>query len=110
MLVHLAQHASTRPSGAFEAIPLRWHRDIASMPTREESEITALASDPIGAACRQAVRRLGQRLYDMRGSTEAMREVIDRAADHDPAHAGQRASIMDSAWNGIGEGSDRWWS
>ena len=109
LLAHRARRAADAPPAPIRATPLRWHGDVREIPTREDSEITALVADPVGAALRQAVRRLGKDLHG-HGGTATMRSAIGRVADRDPAKAGQRASIMDHAWDGIGEGTDHWWA
>lgn len=109
ILAHEERRRAEAPAAPLSATPLHWHRDFAEIPTRDESEVTALAADPVGAALRQAVRRLGQRLH-ADGGTAAMRLSADRVADRDPAHAGRRASIMDHAWNAVGTDRGRWWS
>lgn len=68
-----------------------------------------LVRDPIRYSLRQGVKRLGRELHRL-GGLDAMSAAIERVADMDPRHAGRRGSIMDSAWNGIGEGTARWWS
>ena len=89
------------------ATPFRMPERIA---TRAEIEISALLDQPVGAACRQSIRRLGFRLFEVTGSTDGMRDVGERAADQDPQRYGRRVAIVDSAWNGIGNETDRWWS
>ena len=76
--------------------------------TRAEVGVAALLADPIGAALRQSVWRLGLHLFDAIGSTDGMHEVLDRIADLDPARSGERASIMNHAWDGVGSETDRW--
>lgn len=86
------------------------YRDPKTIPTRRQSEVTDLFDDPVGAALRQAVRRIGEHLYALAGNTGLMHEVIDCAAARDPAHEGWRGTVMDHAWNGIGHGADLWCS
>jgi hypothetical protein len=66
--------------------------------------------DPIGRSLREGVKQLGKTLFALTGSTDAMRESCERVCDRDSAHWGRRADIIDKRWDGIGEGSDRWWS
>ena len=80
------------------------------IPTRTEAQVSALLADPVGAALRLGIWRLGVHLFDAIGSTDGMHEVLDRVAEMDPARGGQRATIIDHAWNGIGAGADRWHS
>ena len=80
----------------------------AARLTRLEMDVTDLQRQPVRAACRQAVRRIGEHLFKILGSTDGMREVLERAADMVPEQYGHRASIVDHAWDGIGSDSDRW--
>ncbi len=76
--------------------------DLANIPTRAQSDVMALIDDPIRASLRQALRRLGERLYELTRDTDRMCEVLERVADRDPQHYGRRAGILDRTWHGIG--------
>jgi hypothetical protein len=89
--------------------PIRW-QDPKAIPPRGSVNLPLLIRDPIGTACRAEIRRIGVELFRLTGSTGAMRKVAERVAERDPSKEGRRASIIDSAWNGIGEGNNRWWS
>ena len=69
-----------------------------------------IVKDPIEYALKQVMKEIGQLLFDALGSTNALREVADRICDRDPSKWGRRASPIDSAFNGVGRGKDRWWS
>ena len=108
LLRALREHGAKRPaSDQIVATPFVVPDHI---PTRSEIELAAVLSDPVGASLRQGVRRLGGHLFAVLGTTDAMREVLERVADLDTSHYGMRASVMDHVWDGIGAGSDRWWS
>lgn len=92
------------PTATLTATPFRLDR----IPTRLEFDARSLARQPIGTACRQAVRRLGQHLFDRLGSTDALRDVLERVAELTPADYGRRVAIMDHAWDGVGRQGDRW--
>jgi hypothetical protein len=82
---------------------------LDEIPSRDETEVTEILQDPVGSACRYAIKRLGQHLYSVAKSMDVMAEVLDRVAERDPKHSGLRADIMDKWWEGIGEGDDRRW-
>jgi gamma-glutamyl-gamma-aminobutyrate hydrolase PuuD len=82
---------------------------LDEIPSRHETEVNEILQDPVGSACRYAIKRLGQHLYTVAKSTDVMAEVLDRVAERDPNHLALRADIMDKWWEGIGEGEDRWW-
>lgn len=82
----------------------------AARMTRLDLDVSDLLRGPVRAACRQAVRRLGERVYLIVGKAGHMSDVLERVADMVPAQYSHRATIIDSAWNGIGSGDDRWWS
>lgn len=101
LFAHRSAKASVEPLRTISPASVRWHRDIGELPSREDSAIAALVVDPIDAACRQAVRRVGQRLHDL-GGFDAMSTAADRMAERDPVRAGRRASLLNHAWDGIG--------
>ena len=81
--------------------------DMEKWPESEaEQEIEELLERPVSAACRWAIRRLGQHLYELTGSSEVMQEVPERVANRDPKSWGYRIDILAKRWDGIGE----WWS
>lgn len=73
-----------------------------------EARISALLSDPVGAAYRQGIRELGEYLFAMDGSTTLMRYASELLLDMVPAEFAVRANLLDQAWNGVGQGRDRW--
>ena len=77
-------------------------------PTRTERDVKALVDEPVRAACKQAVRKLGEHLFKVLGSTDAMGTLCERVADMDPPRWGYRVDIMDKTWDGIGNETDRW--
>ena len=80
------------------------------LPTRTEMDVKAIVDEPVRAACKQAVRKLGEHLFKALGNTEAMSDLLERVADMDPPRYSYRAGIMDKAWDGIGNERDRWWA
>lgn len=69
-----------------------------------------LARDPVGWALRRGVTQIGRYIFDVAGSTEVMRDALERVAERRPEHYSRRGSIIDHAWNSIGSDRDRWWS
>jgi hypothetical protein len=68
-----------------------------------------IIKNPVGIACRMAVKVLGQRLYEI-GGLQLMEEALDRVAERDERWFGRRVDIMDKRWDGIGrEGSRAGW-
>ena len=92
------------------ALSARFANLSGPIPTRAEMELTQLLRQPVYFALRMAVRRLGERVFTVTGSTDGMREVADRIADMASKQSGRRLAMMDSAWDGVGSDSDRWWS
>ena len=80
----------------------------AGRMSRLDLDISDLKRRPLRAACRQAVRRIGEHLFKVTGSTDAMSDILERVCDMDPPRYGHRASIVDHAWDGLGTDSDRW--
>ncbi len=56
---------------------------------------------PVREALRNAVRLLGERLYEV-GGTATMEDALDQVADLDPETRDRRAAVMEHAWSGIG--------
>jgi len=77
----------------------------------EEDELTReIVNRPLRGACGLAIRLLGQRLFDLTGSTKAMGEAIERVANRDPKSYGCRVDIISTRWEGLGSDGNRWWS
>lgn len=99
-----------QPRGPLTATPMDWTRlEAAARMTRLERDVADLKRRPLRAAYRQAIRRLGQHVFDTVGSVGGMRDVLERVAEMDPSRDAYRANIMDHAWDGVGEGEQRWW-
>ncbi len=56
---------------------------LDEIPSCDETEVNEILQDPIGAACRYAIKRLGQHLYTMTKSMDVMAEVLNRVAERD---------------------------
>ena len=81
---------------------------VAARMTRLDLDVADLARRPVRAACRQAIRRIGEHLFVTLGGTARMSDLAERVAGMDPARYGYRAVIIDHAWDGIGTDTDRW--
>lgn len=68
--------------------------------TKAQCAAEDLLSRPVAAACRTAIRTLGERLFEI-GGNHLMSEVCDRVSALDPANESRRIGIMDRRWNGI---------
>ena len=73
------------------------------VPTRQECIVAAILDEPIYGALRSAVRTIGEHLFEVCGGTEEMEAIMNRIADGRPHDGGRYASIMDHAWDGIGD-------
>ncbi len=107
----IVKRTQTRPAsaGKLTAKPIKF-RSLDELASREDAEVNEILDDPVGAACRHSIRRLGEHLYEIARDTDTMSDVLERVADRDPSRYSLRATIIDKAWNGIGAGQDRWWS
>jgi hypothetical protein len=79
--------------------PSEWHG--RPVPTRRDCQISSVLNNPVRGACRNAIRLLGERLFELTNDTKAMR-IIDESVSDGP-HSGKRMSILNSAWDGIGD-------
>jgi hypothetical protein len=111
LLNEIVKRTQTRPAtpGKPTATPFKF-RKVDELASREDAEINEILDDPVGAACRHSIRRLGEHLYELARDTDIMSDVLERVADRDPSRYSLRATIIDKSWNGIGAGQDRWWS
>lgn len=68
-----------------------------------EVELAAveITNDPVGSSCRQSIRALGKRLYQL-GGLQLMQDVLYRVAERDEATWSRRIGIMDHRWDGVG--------
>ena len=90
-----------------KAMPFDPSRPVRS---RAEMEIGQLLQEPLYFACRLAVRRLGERLHAVAGGTDGMRHAAYRVANIHPVKGAPVLTMLESAWDGVGSDSDRWWS
>lgn len=97
---------ASRPPEPLEIIAI----DDITLEGIEDSRLKGIVKDPVRYALRAALKETGRDMFKVVGSTDAMLDALHRVADRDPVNAGRRGAIMDSAWNGLGEGNDRWWS
>lgn len=75
--------------------------DAEPIPTERQSQIEEVLESPVRAACRNAVRLLGERLFELTGDTDRMLEIAESLSKG--RHGGLRASILDHAWDEIGD-------
>ena len=78
--------------------------------TRAEMEVGQLLQEPVYFACRLAIRRLGERLHVIAGGTDGMRRAAFRVVDIHPDRGAPILCMLESAWDGVGTDSDRWWA
>ena len=111
LLNEIVKRTQTRPAtpSQLTATPFKF-RKVDELASREDAEVSEILDDPVGAACRHSIRRLGEHLYEIARDTDTMSDVLERVADRDPSRYSLRATIIDKSWNGIGAGQDRWWS
>lgn len=77
---------------------------------QEVLRLRDLVADPVGTALKRQLRSVGQAIYDRVGSSDKLVEIGETIANTNPRQYGTRMSPLDSAWNGVGSGNDRWWS
>ncbi len=111
LVEEIVKRTQIRPvnPGKLTSTPIKI-RSLHDLASREDAEVSEILDNPVGAACRHSIRRLGEHLYEIARDTDTMSDVLERVADRDPSRYSLRATILDRSWNGIGEGQDRWWS
>ena len=62
--------------------------------------------DPVQFAFRNALKDLGQRIFELTGSTAGMSAVFENVC----GESVWKAEVLDKVWNSIGEGEDKCWS
>lgn len=71
--------------------------------TRREAQIESLLDNPVRAACKNAIRMLGERLHELGLGLDQMQGVAEWAAtEAKGGQFGQRINIIDKTWNDIG--------
>jgi hypothetical protein len=68
-----------------------------------------IVEDPVSFALKRGIKFLGQVIYDIYGM-DALSDMAERVCEASPGGFGARMSPVASALDGVGEGSDRWWS
>ena len=110
LLTAMTDAEAKRAPGHLTASSIRFADLNGPIPTRAEMEVTQLLREPVYSALRIGIRRLGAETFKVTGGTDGMREVAERVADRVPGQYGRRLATMDSAWDGVGSDSDRWWA
>lgn len=100
---HDRERSERRISDRIEIVSFKALMDTERMNFR------SVTTNPVRAALRLGVRKLAQEVYSI-GGMGAVHDAFERVTDMDAANEGRRMSIMDSAFNGVGSGDDRWWS
>jgi hypothetical protein len=76
--------------------------------TRRQSQIQRVVENPVRGACINAIRFLGERIFELTGDTHVMAEVCDHVASHSGGrHSQYRANIIVKTWDGIGCTKDK---
>jgi hypothetical protein len=68
--------------------------------TRRQGHIDAVLRHPVRAACKNAVRLLGERLCELGLDLDQMQGVAGRVSKGKAFH--KRINIIDKAWDGVG--------
>lgn len=99
-MVALLDHMETLPRKKGTQISARDAGDeaVERILSGQSLAVAHLLDEPVFHACRNALKELGQRLYDIGGS-RAMALVCDLIEDVNETYAGR----IDAAWHGIGE-------
>jgi len=82
--------------------------DDGPIPTRMESAMLDIVENPVEGALTFALRQIGEHLFKVLGSTDAMLDLSERVCDRHPETANYRSSIIDHKWDGIGNAKDMW--
>jgi hypothetical protein len=77
------------------------------IPTMEDVLVSRVIDEPIRGALKNAVRLLGERLFDL-GGVDLMSDVLERIGE-DPKNGGRYLSIGDHAWDCIGDNKRGHW-
>jgi hypothetical protein len=96
--IDLRPRDDSKPPSKIRFVPVDLRGPV---PTRREMQINQVLREPVRAACRNAIRLLGERIFELRGD-DGMREMNDKVLRLDEQHFQRRASILNSAWDGIG--------
>ena len=110
LLTAMIKDEARWPEPALFHIKARPYDPSKVVRTRAEMEVGQLLQEPVYFACRVAVRRLGERLHAVAGGTDGMRTAAYRVADVHPVKGAPILTMLESAWDGVGSDSDRWWS
>jgi hypothetical protein len=93
------------PGGPLRVISFE---ELAEQPvlSHEQSAVAEIVETPVSGAVRYAIRLLGERIHELTGSTDAMRDIAERVAGRNQSRWGHRIDILDKRWDGIGG----WWA
>ena len=89
------------PSRVFHLVPA----DLIKIKTPRECQINRVLNEPVRNACKNAVRLLGERLFEI-GGTGLMEKVCNHVEMRGRAVRGYRAVIMDKPWDGVGRSKE----
>lgn len=109
LLEHLIEHRSKDASRPLTKLAPLETAQLMSLPD-EVFEARYLATDPIETVLKIGITKIGQFLFDLTGSTEAMLDSAERVAGDDKNEFQRKISIVDAAWDGIGNDADRWFA
>ena len=110
LLTAIVSHDYQRPDQPKPALRVMSFAEICAAPilSRSQEELERIIDDPVARALRYAVRRLGEELYRVVGSTQAIVDVAERIAYRDEKLRVVRLHILDKWFSGIGAGDDVW--
>lgn len=90
---------------------------LSDYPEGKVAEFIEMVNDPLGTVYRAGITRLGQCLYErikeeysVPGGIPEMRSSLYAIAERDAEQSGRRGAILDKLWDGVGSGSDIWYS
>jgi hypothetical protein len=95
------EHDARKETGAAE---LEFIGDL------DRLDLDEIIADPIRKALRKQLHALGERLFRLLGNTAGMLDVAEQISDMKPGSWQRRIDIFSKAWDGIGEGDDRWYA
>jgi hypothetical protein len=68
------------------------------------------AAGPVEKALKEGMHAIGQIIFEQLGSTNALRDVVERICARSRRYESERLGALDSALDGVGNEHDRWWA
>lgn len=92
------------PSEPFRLVSFATLTKVPNDVLRQRS----IVENPVERALKHGMVEVGKLMYANLKSTDKMVPIVEDVCDRDHKRYGQRIGILDSTFNGIGEGNDIW--